>query len=106
MNAQPITYRDVIRGCAEYAGVPVEAITKPGRAHKRINEARQAGYSILRASGLSYPRIGHRFNRDHTTIMYGVQRADPLIVQAVARIADRLAQERAISETPLFSRAA
>jgi chromosomal replication initiation ATPase DnaA len=105
MNAQPISYRDVIRGCAEYAGVPVEAITGPQRS-RVITAARQAGYSVLRSTGLSYPRIGHRFNRDHTTIMYGVQRADPLIVQAVARIADRLAQERAISETPLFSRAA
>jgi chromosomal replication initiation ATPase DnaA len=31
--------------------------------------------------GWSYPRIGKRFNRDHTTVIHGVRKADPETVE-------------------------
>jgi chromosomal replication initiation ATPase DnaA len=37
-------------------------------------EVRHAAYAACRKAGFSYPQIGRRLNRDHTSIMNGVQR--------------------------------
>lgn len=44
-----------------------------------IMPARFAMYKALRERGWSYPRIGKLFGKDHSTIMYGVSRADYMI---------------------------
>jgi chromosomal replication initiation ATPase DnaA len=59
--------------CAAYKVSPF-AVTSRNR-RKRVSEARQEIWRILKADGMSYPELGELFNRDHTTIVHGVQQA-------------------------------
>ena len=43
------------------------------RRQKVYNNARQDMYARLRSEGWSYTRIGHLFNRDHTTVLSGIR---------------------------------
>lgn len=43
----------------------------------RVSEARQTVYAALyRACATSLPEIAQTFNRDHTTVRYGIQRIE------------------------------
>lgn len=44
-----------------------------------IMPARFAMYKALRERGWSYPRIGKLFDKDHSTIIHGVKRAEYLM---------------------------
>jgi ATPase involved in DNA replication initiation len=61
---------------AKLEGVSVEAIMGPGR-HAPEVRARQMLWLALRHElpHLSFPAIGQRFGRDHTTVLYGAERA-------------------------------
>lgn len=65
---------DIITIAARLSGIASEAITGPGRS-RNITRVRQAVYYVARSNGHSYPQIGARVNRDHSTIVYGVDRA-------------------------------
>lgn len=41
---------------------------------KPLARARFDAWHRLRREGLSYPQIGRMFGRDHSTVVYGVQR--------------------------------
>lgn len=50
------------------------------RCHLNIAQARQAAYLLYHEhTAFSYPQIARQFNRDHTTIMYGVKVARKLL---------------------------
>lgn len=51
--------------------------------HKRPAAARALFCRVLRDHGWSYPEIGAELDRDHTTIMYLVTRADAAQVRAI-----------------------
>jgi hypothetical protein len=53
-----------------------------------IGEARIIGYFLARSRGMSFPRIGRIFNRDHTSVMNGVKTAVKVMARdaAVARL--------------------
>lgn len=58
--------------------VPRREIVGDNRA-ARISEARQTVYAALyRACACSLPEIGKTFNRDHTTVRYGIQRIEKM----------------------------
>jgi chromosomal replication initiation ATPase DnaA len=73
--------------CSAY-GVTRAAILGSSRQHP-VGEARIIGYYLARRRGMSYPRIGRVFGRDHTTAMSGVKRAariierDPAVLRMV-----------------------
>jgi chromosomal replication initiator protein len=56
---------------AEY-GLPMATVLGRSR-YAHVAHARQALYAALRAQGLSLPAIGRFMQRDHTTILYGIQ---------------------------------
>lgn len=56
---------------AEYSLPLATVLGRSRTAH--IAHARQALYWALRAQGLSLPAIGRFMQRDHTTILYGIQ---------------------------------
>lgn len=46
---------------------------------RSIVRPRQIAMSLMRDAGggrLSYPQIGHHFNRDHTTVLFGMRRVE------------------------------
>lgn len=74
--------------------VSVEELT--GRARTRpITDYRQVAMAVVRQmTRASYPAIGRLFNRDHTTVMHGVARAERVPKLATAVKALRLEVER------------
>ncbi len=67
----------IILRAADLTGIPVEMIVGPRRTSE-LAQVRFACMAAMRAKGMSYPQIGRRFSRDHTTAMFGVDRAKAL----------------------------
>lgn len=65
---------DIVSLAAEMAAVDRNAILGRSR-HGRLVRIRQACMTVARESGHSYPAIGRRMNRDHSTIVHGVDKA-------------------------------
>ena len=71
-----MTYGDTVREISRQFGVEIPLLLGPRRT-KRIAWARQAAWWLLYChNDLSYPRLGLWFNRDHTTVLYGVRAAE------------------------------
>lgn len=67
--------REIEAFVAEHFGVPLHKITGHGRTTDVIDARHIAMWMIREVNGMSYPQIGERFGgRDHTTVMYGVQK--------------------------------
>jgi chromosomal replication initiation ATPase DnaA len=53
--------------------LPIDEVLSD-RQHRHLVKARQEIWYRIRIDlGMSYPEIGKRFNRDHSTIMHGVK---------------------------------
>jgi chromosomal replication initiation ATPase DnaA len=76
---------------SDLAGVSVAMICGP-RASKLLCQIRWAVMAALRSNGMPLTEIGKWLNRDHSTIIYGLRRAeqmqaDPSFYQLVKAIA-------------------
>lgn len=105
--------RAVIAAVTAYYRLDAAALTCPGRG-REVSEARQvACYLLRRDYGLTYSEIGGHLQRDHSTVMHGVERittallaaddgaGDPAVMTAVAQIREEVA---ALRVTPLPGR--
>lgn len=63
----------MVAAVADEHGVEPREIMS-GSRRKAPSRARQDCWARLRREGLSYPQIGRMFGRDHSTVVYGVQR--------------------------------
>lgn len=69
----------IIERVSKASGVPAFEILGPWR-EKRVSWPRMAVYYIARTTTRnSLPRIGRAMRRDHTTVLYGVNRARELL---------------------------
>lgn len=57
---------------AERHKVTWDEVASPAR-HRRLRDPRREMWVALKNDGLSYPQIAAAFNRDHTTVLYGVK---------------------------------
>lgn len=69
---------DFIAAAADMFRVSPEALISYEKP-KALMPARFALYKALRLRGWSYPQIGQTLNRDHSSVIYGVRRADWLM---------------------------
>lgn len=70
---------DIIRIVCEATGVRENEFLSQ-RRNRHIAEARFVAWRLMRAyTELSYPQIGRLCNRDHTTILSGVKKADMML---------------------------
>lgn len=70
--------RGIASQVSEATGVSVEDMRSPSRLRHHAR-ARQYCFYFGRAKGLSYAQIGRYFNRDHTTVMYGVRKISQIM---------------------------
>lgn len=63
---------DIIAFVAKLAGVTVDEVRGKVRS-KKLSRVRAVLSVIFRDRGMSYPQIGRRLNKDHTSILYAVQ---------------------------------
>ena len=66
--------REIVKLCADLFDISPEDLLSSKR-RQRITHARMALYAGLRKRGWSYPRIGMFCNRDHSTILAAINRA-------------------------------
>ncbi len=72
-NKKPITVKSIIEFCAKFFGVTPEDIISTKRT-KEIAFARKVAIYVSREiTGLSSPKIGTFFNRDHATVIYNCE---------------------------------
>ena len=72
------TIREIQRATAAAFGVPLEAMTERG-ATRTLSRARHAAMLLSRRlTSKSSVVIGRAFNRDHATVLYGIERAQDI----------------------------
>jgi len=84
---------DIVAIASDITGYRAEAIT--GRSRKRfIVRVRQAVYFVAREQGHSYPDIGRRLGRDHSTVITGRETAINFMGRSpkFARLVDALSR--------------
>jgi hypothetical protein len=59
--------------CQKYR-LSLEEVTSDARHAHLVKVRQEIWYRIRVDLGMSYPEIGKRFNKDHTTILHGVRR--------------------------------
>ena len=71
---KPISDAQVLNAVAEFYNIPVEDLTSRCR-RKEVVEPRQVAMYLLRdVLGMSYPYIGEKMSRDHTTAIHSFEK--------------------------------
>ena len=74
--SRPLEVDEVQKEVAKYYNVALEELKGP-RRQKRLVHARQVAMCLARKmTGASFPEIGSRFNRDHSTVMSSCDKVD------------------------------
>lgn len=64
---------NTIERASALSGVPVSVLRGPSR-ERPVCLVRWAAMTAMRRKGMSYPKIGQVFNRDHSTVMSGIRK--------------------------------
>lgn len=77
----------IIAAVTMHYGLAPGVIASPTR-NAVVTEARHIACWLLRDAGRTYPEIGRRIGRDHTSAIYGVRKVDesPLLTAAAKTI--------------------
>jgi hypothetical protein len=100
--------RLILKTALRYFGLPKNRFPSPGNVHALADQHQATIYLCRRLTKLSTPQIGDIFWRDHTTILYAVersraaQRANPVLRADVValRFAIARAHERFKAKQP------
>jgi chromosomal replication initiation ATPase DnaA len=80
---------NVVRTACELWNVPMNLMLSPSRK-ATVVAARQPVMAVLYELGLTLSDIAAELDRDHTTVLYGIRRADP---DRVAELTEAIAQD-------------
>ena len=73
----PTIDRIIVIACRLFQVKPHE-IRSPRRSTGVVRARHAVFWAVAEATEMSYPEIGRRIGRDHTTVLYGVQRAESM----------------------------
>lgn len=100
-----MTVADIVAAASEVFGVSERDILGPDRTAHFVR-ARQACFLVAHETvGLSMPVIGRLMNRDHTTVSFGVRRAQAL-AKADPDYAEEVQRLTRVAGAPVFLRGA
>lgn len=74
-----MTPGEILSACCEYTGVPTGAVLSDRRDATVVQARWLAMYLMRDDLHLSYPKIGTHLNRDHSTVMHGVNKMQRFI---------------------------
>lgn len=77
--AKALSILAIQRRVAMHFGLPYEAMTSPCRRRSMARPRQIAMFLCREMTPRSLPEIGHRFGRDHTTILHAVRHIAALI---------------------------
>lgn len=72
----------IIRAAERATGFTNGELLSTSRNHALV-AARWAMWRVMQEAGMSPTAIGRRCNRDHTTVIYGLPKADPALVEKI-----------------------
>lgn len=73
----PLFHKRAVKVAAAIAGASVDQLVSDWRAPKVLVHARWCVMASMRKRGSSLPQIGRRLGgRDHSTVAYGIDRAE------------------------------
>jgi chromosomal replication initiation ATPase DnaA len=100
VEARPPSVMDIIKAMAEKHGVSVAEI-KGKRRNRHITVARQEAMALAyeQRPDLALPQIGRVFGRDHTTVLYAVQKSGKWRAPGLPRGEGSVARMRAFPTT-------
>ena len=96
-EVQNASMQDVLDASASYYGLTMDSLKSSGRAREVVIPRQVAMYLIRELTNHSLPEIGQFFGRDHSTILYSIQKVaelvdrDQEIASAIREIKTRLA---------------
>ncbi|ODN71207.1 helix-turn-helix domain-containing protein [Methylobrevis pamukkalensis] len=102
------TIADIQRAVAAVTGIPVREMRSARRARPVVRARQIAMYLARHMTRASLPQIGRTFERDHTTVIWGIAQierqmlADPVIAGTLERISDLLAERSEQEEARAF----
>lgn len=91
-----LTPEGILNNAADFFGVPVAELTGRNRSAKIALPRQIVMYVMREELGASLPQIGQILDRDHTTVIHGIERVmtemerDPNLVQTIATFRNRL----------------
>lgn len=88
-----MTIWDIILAVAKEWGITPGQLRGPKRGRRFVVPRQVTAYLIRDLLELSYPRIGHAINRDHSTVMHSiscVRDAQPAVWQRIVVVRDKL----------------
>jgi chromosomal replication initiator protein len=89
-----MSHDQIIAAVANYFGITVTQLLSRDTSQPTVQRRHIAMYLCYHELQASYPQVGKWFDRDHTTVMYGVHRIershDPRITQNINQIIEKL----------------
>lgn len=95
-----ITVADILKVVADYYGVTIEELRGPKRHQPLARYRQMAMYLAREMTDLSYPQLGRKFRRDHSTVIHGYRtiasqlEAKPRLWNQVLDLRDRIRLRR------------
>lgn len=80
MTKTDLRMEHIIRAASEIEGVTVADLLGPRRLRRLAYARRRCLYLIRRFTDISYPRIGAKFDRDHTMVLYAFNECERRLV--------------------------
>ena len=78
LDVSDMNVAQVLAAVENVTGIPTEVMISADR-HRHVAEARQHCYHLMRRYlQMTFEAIGKVFNRDHSTVMYGIEAFDAL----------------------------
>ncbi|GGJ38390.1 chromosomal replication initiator protein DnaA [Deinococcus roseus] len=100
-NTVQLDMNDILRAVANYYGVTPEALKGSGRAREIVIPRQMAMYMIRELTTHSLPEIGQFFSRDHSTVLYSIQKLTEQIQKdtELTKVAQQLSQR--LKQSPI-----
>lgn len=100
-NTVQLDMSDILRSVASFYGVTPEALKGTGRAREIVIPRQMAMYMIRELTTHSLPEIGQFFSRDHSTVLYAIQKMTEQIQKdtELSKVAQQLSQRLKQSPT-------
>lgn len=99
-GGEPVDPEQLMKACAEAFRVSVSEVKGASRAQQIARARQSAMYLTRRILNMSYPEIGRRFGRDHSTVMTAVKRVPELMAKDTdfRRLIETLEREHAVRD--------
>jgi chromosomal replication initiator protein len=101
LQHQPLSTDEVLQAVAEHYRIDLDDVKGRGRSKEIVLPRQMAMYFLREETGLSLPQIGEVFGgRDHTTVMYSVDKITQEIEQDDQRRREMLAIKERLYQGP------